>query len=281
MAEESFLRVIDRMSGQARDVKTDGRASRDEHGGREGEYPAQRPRHRQRPMPGIGAVNHEVNPFALTLVRCNRAQAGSAGRVITVGAEHAAVDGLGFPKRVTAFALVEPLAGAGGYGFQFRVAAVRTGQLGLQEHSTYHFIQNLIASICLTIIFPWRTPARWIVLLRCPRRSFPGAGHCAYSARHGIQQARQRQQAVGIERIADAGTLDFAGNDAARFEDAQMFEICELGEPDIIHDIAAYAGLFLEQQTDDVNACGMAERFDNSSQILRRLTIVDIKCLHA
>lgn len=55
-----------------------------------------------------------------------------------------------------------------------------------------------------------------------------------------------------------------------------MFEICELGEPDIIHDIAAYAGLFLEQQTDDVNACGTAGRFGIGSQILRRLTMVDI-----
>src|SRR5512147_531500 len=56
-----------------------------------------------------------------------------------VGAEHAAVAGLGAQQRATGFAFVIPLTSIGGHGFFLAETALRTGHDRLQDHALAPF----------------------------------------------------------------------------------------------------------------------------------------------
>src|SRR5574342_861482 len=75
-------------------------------------------------------------------------------------------------------------------------------------------------------------------------------------------------QGVGLDAVADARPVDLAADEAGLLQHFQVLGDGGLGKRQFLADVAADAGLAADEQADDLDARGMAERLGQEREFL-------------
>jgi hypothetical protein len=78
----------------------------------------------------------------------------------------------------------------------------------------------------------------------------------------------QTPQGAGLDAVADPGTVDVAADEAGVLEHLQVLRHRRLRERQLVHDVAADAGLAADEETHDLDAGGVPEGLREDRELL-------------